>query len=318
MRASLLASAIASMLRWSLLDSCSIQGHKPRIAAFGRRASTTCAACTNSVRRYLLPRLEILPRIVRSPVDSCFGTSPSQAPKSRPCVKPAPLPIAATTALEMIGPTPGTVITRWQASSCSTSDSMSADTAAMRSSNRRQSWTSSAMRLTILGDSAARHPELKYGRADAALDQGAADLIDHPRALADEARAHAMQSQQVHLLRRLDRHEVHGWPLHGFRNRLGIAVVVLVTFEERLHVLRRHQTNMVSKRGELASDVMRSRTRFHADQAARNVGEPALKLSARAFELPNDRPALIETDKMEAILTEIDADRADGGWCGLV
>src|SRR5258708_40072666 len=57
---------------------------------------------------------------------------------------------------------------------------------------------------------------------------------------------------------------------------------------------------------------MRSRTLFHADQAARNVGEPALKLSARAFELPNNRPALIETDKMEAILTEIDADRADG------
>jgi hypothetical protein len=52
---------------------------------------------------------------------SCFGTSPSQAPKSRPWVKPSPLPIAATTALEMIGPTPGTVITRWQASSCSAS-----------------------------------------------------------------------------------------------------------------------------------------------------------------------------------------------------
>jgi hypothetical protein len=34
--------------------------------------------------------------------------------------------------------------------------------------------------------------------------------------------------------------------------------------------------------------------------------------------LPNDRPALIETDKMEAILAEIDADRADGGWCGFV
>ena len=69
----------------------------------------------------------------------------------------------------------------------------------------------------------------------------------------------------------------------------------------------------MAKRGELASDLMRSRTRFHADQAARNVDEPALKLSARAFELPNDRPALIETDKMEAILTEIDADRGDGG-----
>src|SRR5262249_26028913 len=147
---------------------------------------------------------------------------------------------------------------------------------------------------------------------DAALHQEAADLIDHPRPLADEARAHAMQSQQVHLLRRLDRHEVHGWPLHGFRNRLGITAVVLANFEERLHVWRRDETNIVSKRGKLASDVMRSGTCFHADQAARNVGQPALKLSARAFELPNDRPALIETDKMEAILTEIDADRADG------
>src|SRR6266567_5182829 len=78
MRASLLASAIASMLRWSRFDACSTQGHKPRIAARGRRTRTTCAACTNNVLRYLLPRLEILPRIVRSPVDSCFGTSPSQ------------------------------------------------------------------------------------------------------------------------------------------------------------------------------------------------------------------------------------------------
>jgi hypothetical protein len=41
-------------------------------------------------------------------------------------------------------------------------------------------------------------------------------------------------------------------------------------------------------------------------------------LSARAFELPNNRPASIKTDKMEAILTEIDADRADGGWRGFV
>src|SRR6516162_1333632 len=144
-------------------------GHKLRIAAFGRRASTTCAACTNSVRKYLLPRLEILPRIVRSPVDSCFGTRPSQAPKSRPCVNPAPLPIAATTELEMIGPTPGTVITRWQASSCSASDSISADTAAMRSSSRRQSWISSALRLTILGDSA---PVFKLRMSGSALRNG--------------------------------------------------------------------------------------------------------------------------------------------------
>jgi hypothetical protein len=49
------------------------------------------------------------------------------------------------------------------------------------------------------------------------------------------------------------------------------------------------------------------------DQAAWNVGEPALKLSARALQSQNDCPALIEADKMEAILAEVDADRADGG-----
>src|SRR5262249_2770420 len=117
----------------------------------------------------------------------------------------------------------------------------------------------------------ATAPHLPH--SDAALDEEAADLIDRTRPLANET-AHAMQSKQVHLLRRLDRHEVHGRPLYGFCNRLGITVVVLVPPEERLHVLRRHQTNIVSKRGELASDVMSARTRFHADQAARNVGKP--------------------------------------------
>ena len=38
---------------------------------------------------------------------SCFGTSPSQAPKSRPLVKAAPFPIAATTALAVKAPING-------------------------------------------------------------------------------------------------------------------------------------------------------------------------------------------------------------------
>ena len=81
------------------LEAWWIHGHRARLAAAGRRSRTTWAACTKRVRRYLLPRLEILPSMVRSPVDSCFGTRPSQAAKSRPCLKPLPVPIAATTAL---------------------------------------------------------------------------------------------------------------------------------------------------------------------------------------------------------------------------
>jgi hypothetical protein len=57
----------------------------------------------------------MLPRMVRSPVEICIGTSPSQAPKSRPLENTSPVPIAATIALAMIGPMPGTVISRMQA-----------------------------------------------------------------------------------------------------------------------------------------------------------------------------------------------------------
>ena len=53
-------------------------------------------------------RFDILPRMVRSPVEICFGTRPSQAAKSRPLENASPLPIAATIALEIIGPMPGT------------------------------------------------------------------------------------------------------------------------------------------------------------------------------------------------------------------
>src|SRR5262249_11912899 len=87
--------------------------------------------------------------------------------------------------------------------------------------------------------------------------------------------------QQIHLLRRLDRHELHGRSLHRFRDCLGVAVVVLVSLEERLHVLRRDQTHIVTKSCNLSCDKMRAGTGFHPDQAARDVAEPPSKLMRR-------------------------------------
>jgi multidrug efflux pump subunit AcrB len=75
------------------------------------------------------------PRIVRSPVDICLGTSPSQAEKSRPLANAPPLPIAAIVALEMIGPMPGTVMTLRQLSSLFANVSISSVTASIRSSS---------------------------------------------------------------------------------------------------------------------------------------------------------------------------------------
>src|SRR6202023_1003898 len=77
--------------------------------------------------------------MVRSPVEICLGTRPSQAAKSRPLENTSPAPIAATIALEMIGPIPGTLISRSQPASWRAMASISFDKPSMRSSNRRQS-----------------------------------------------------------------------------------------------------------------------------------------------------------------------------------
>src|SRR6516164_7300930 len=92
------------------------------------------------------------PGMVRSPVDICLGTRPSQAEKSRPLANAAPLPIAATIALEMIGPMPGTVITLRQLSSLFANASISSVTVSIRSSSRRQSPASSVTIRTMRGE----------------------------------------------------------------------------------------------------------------------------------------------------------------------
>jgi hypothetical protein len=67
--------AIASMLRCSRLDACCDPGPQTSLCCARPPHQNDVCGCTNSVLMYLLPRLEILPRIVRSPVDSCFGTA---------------------------------------------------------------------------------------------------------------------------------------------------------------------------------------------------------------------------------------------------
>ena len=75
--------------------------------------------------------------MVRSPVDICLGTSPIQAEKSRPLANAAPLPIATTIALEMIGPMPGMVMTFRQLLSLFAKVSISSVTVSIRSSSLR-------------------------------------------------------------------------------------------------------------------------------------------------------------------------------------
>jgi hypothetical protein len=83
---------------------------------------------------------------------------------------------------------------------------------------------------------------------DAALQQEGTDLIDNAGALADKSLAHPVERLQVELVGGLGRDELHGRALHRLGNRFRIAIVVLLTFGIRAHILRRHQPGVVAER----------------------------------------------------------------------
>jgi hypothetical protein len=118
-RASLLARAVASLLRCS--RGAAFRSHAPKLkrSQLWGRIRITFAAWMNRVLRYLLPRLEMRPRMDRPPVLYWRGTRPSHAPKSRPRSNASPVPMAATTAVEISGPIPGTLVRRRQLASLS-------------------------------------------------------------------------------------------------------------------------------------------------------------------------------------------------------
>ena len=93
-------------------------------------------------------------------------------------------------------------------------------------------------------------------RDDAKLCKMGADRIDHPRLLADEEMARAMEHQAALLLGRFRLDEPHAWPRNRFADGLGVSRIVLLSLDVRLHVRRRHQPHRVPKRLQLARPIM--------------------------------------------------------------
>src|SRR5262245_33631933 len=162
------------------------------------------------------------PKIGRPPVEVCFGTRPSQAAKSRPLQKTSPLPIPATVALEMIGPMPGTLISR------------TAPVVGMRELRnlgryRLDTLIEPAPVASQALDDAhhARRQPVGHGErprqlatqsppaladGNAAFEQEGADLVDDAGALGDQPLAHAVEALQVELLGGLGRDVSDGRP----------------------------------------------------------------------------------------------------------
>ena len=88
-----------------------------------------------------------------------------------------------------------------------------------------------------------------------------------------------MQRLQVELLGGLGRDELHRRALHRLGDRLRIPEVVLLSLRIGTDILRRHQSGIVTKRLEPATEMMRADTGLHADQTRCHVGKPGFHLA---------------------------------------
>jgi len=76
-----------------------------------------------------------------------------------------------------------------------------------------------------------------------------------------------MQGRKRLLGFRLGCHKSHGRARSGFTDCLGVHEVILVALDDRTHELGRDQFDILSKRRQLASHVVRTGTGFHDDGA---------------------------------------------------
>jgi hypothetical protein len=96
-------------------------------------------------------------------------------------------------------------------------------------------------------------------------------------------------------------------PQGSFRDRLGIVVVVLLPFVERLDVDRRDDPRLEAHSAQCPADEMRAQAGLHADDATRKLLEGAGQGKTLDL-LPQDALAIrIEPDEMEDVLPDIDA-----------
>ena len=121
-----------------------------------------------------------------------------------------------------------------------------------------------------------------------------------------------MKRLKIELLSALERHEPHGRSLDGFGNRFRIAIVVLMTLEIGLHILSRHQPNLMPHGFELTTKVMGPCASFHADQASRNIGKRTFELMSRPLLPQYNRAETVESNDMKAVLAQVDADGGNG------
>src|SRR5262249_273813 len=136
----------------------------------------------------------------------------------------------------------------------------------------------------------------------AELGQMSAQSVHQTRTLAHQPLPATVQKHGSLLVRRLDRHKTHRRAPNSLANRFRIGGIVLIALDVRLHVLRRHQPHLVSKRTQLARPVMARRTCFQPDHTARNATEQRQHLPAPQSPTQNCRTLRINAVNLKNML----------------
>lgn len=151
---------------------------------------------------------------------------------------------------------------------------------------------------------------------DAELGQLGADHVDQLGPLANQKIPRPMQRQHRLLFGRLDRHEPHRRPAHGFGDRLRITRVRLAALDIGLDVARRHQPHLVPQSLELARPEVARAAGLHADQAGLEPAEERHHLTTAQRPADNHCAGAVDAVDLKNVLGQIEADGANlhGGW----
>ena len=126
--------------------------------------------------------------------------------------------------------------------------------------------------IVRIGNDAEKLLDLWYAnrRDDAKLGHVGANGVDHHGALANQQVPRAVQHQHTLLLRTFHRYKTHGWSCDRLTDGCRVRCIVLATLDIGLHIMGRHQFDLMAKPGQFAapSDVTSRRPPCRPNRAA--------------------------------------------------
>ena len=98
---------------------------------------------------------------------------------------------------------------------------------------------------------------------------------------------------------------------HRFADRLGVGGIILVALDVGLHILRRHQPDLMPELRQLARPIMRRGASLHADKTWRQRFEKRQHLAAAKLLPDDDLLGRIDPVDLEHVLGDIQTDRGN-------